>query len=124
MNIPGDSTSSFKRHRSKSFEPPERNVRAKLSLDLSSSNPQPATFLMGAMANELDNIAQMFLSDASTSSSNRLGMNISENFDPIYERLIFFTKEVNRRPGVPPQSHRRRHHRRHHNLHRIITTGL
>ncbi|KAG4076249.1 hypothetical protein HA402_014798 [Bradysia odoriphaga] len=57
-----------KRARSKSNEPVERNVRARLTVDLSSSNPEPTAFLMGSIANELENISQMLSSpDASRS---------------------------------------------------------
>ncbi|XP_037047080.1 uncharacterized protein LOC119081930 [Bradysia coprophila] len=59
---------TFKRTRSTSNEPVERNVRARLTVDLSSSNPEHTSFLMGAIANELENISQMLSSpDASRS---------------------------------------------------------
>lgn len=38
------------------MSPEARNVRARMTVNLSSSNPEPTTFLMGALATELENI--------------------------------------------------------------------
>lgn len=39
-----------------------------MTVDLSSSNPEPTNFLMGAIVNELDNISQMLSTSAPTSA--------------------------------------------------------
>lgn len=86
-------STTTKRARSKSSEPAERNVRSRMTAEVTSTNPEPTSFLMAGLARELDIIDQGLSSGATCST---VGKNISRKFiHQLYKNDLRFLYNIN-----------------------------